>query len=45
MKKAVQVNSWSQNVGGKNPVRQDKSAENRRLRKQTRFLNAYNHED
>ena len=45
MKKAVQENRCSQNVGGKIPLRQDKSAEKRRLGKQTRFLSANNHED
>ena len=43
--KRVQENRCSQNVGGKNPLRQDKSAEKRRLRKQTRFLSANDHED
>lgn len=45
MKKAVQENRRFQNVGGKIPLIQDKSAENRTLRKQTRFLSANNHED
>lgn len=45
MKKEAQENKCFQNVGEKIPLRQDKSAQKIRLRKQTSFLSANNHKD